>query len=69
MAGAASSPASCSAKPTSTGRTGAAAGGARRRGLYIFDALGIDPHKQLTAPDGRPIEILDKGEVVKRTVH
>jgi hypothetical protein len=30
----------------------------------IFDALGIDPHKQLIAPDGRPIEILDKGEVV-----
>ncbi|HEY3789558.1 MAG TPA: DUF1501 domain-containing protein [Urbifossiella sp.] len=30
----------------------------------IFDALGIDPHKQLVAPDGRPIEILDKGEPV-----
>ena len=31
----------------------------------IFDTLGIDPHKQLTAPDGRPIEILDQGEAVK----
>jgi hypothetical protein len=31
----------------------------------VFDSLGIDPHKQLVAPDGRPIEILDQGEVVK----
>jgi uncharacterized protein (DUF1501 family) len=31
----------------------------------IYEALGIDPRKQLTAPDGRPIEILDKGENVK----
>ena len=31
----------------------------------IFDSLGIDPRKQLTAPDGRPIEILDQGELVK----
>jgi hypothetical protein len=31
----------------------------------IYDSLGIDPSKQLTAPDGRPIEILDKGETVK----
>lgn len=30
----------------------------------IFDAFGIDPRKQLIAPDGRPIEILDKGEAV-----
>ena len=30
----------------------------------IFEALGIDPRKQLVAPDGRPIEILDKGEAV-----
>jgi hypothetical protein len=30
----------------------------------IFDSLGIDPRKQLIAPDGRPIEILDKGEAV-----
>jgi hypothetical protein len=31
----------------------------------ILDALGIDPRKQLTAPDGRPIEILDQGEAVR----
>lgn len=31
----------------------------------VFDSLGIDPRKQLVAPDGRPIEILDQGEVVK----
>ncbi len=30
----------------------------------IFDSLGIDPHKQLVTPDGRPVEILDRGEVV-----
>jgi uncharacterized protein (DUF1501 family) len=31
----------------------------------IYDSLGIDPRKQLIAPDGRPIEVLDTGEVVK----
>ncbi len=31
----------------------------------ILDAMGIDPRKQLKAPDGRPIEILDQGEAVK----
>jgi len=31
----------------------------------VFDALGIDPHKQLPSPDGRPIEVLDTGDVVK----
>jgi hypothetical protein len=31
----------------------------------VFDALGIDPRKMLFSPDGRPIEILDKGETVK----
>jgi hypothetical protein len=31
----------------------------------ILDSLGIDPRKQLVTPDGRPIEILDKGESVK----
>ncbi len=31
----------------------------------ILDSLGIDPRKQLTAPDGRPIEILDQGDTVK----
>jgi hypothetical protein len=31
----------------------------------IFEALGIDPRKPLVTPDGRPVEILDKGENVK----
>jgi hypothetical protein len=31
----------------------------------IFESLGIDPRKQLMTPDGRPVEILDKGETVK----
>jgi hypothetical protein len=31
----------------------------------IYEALGIDPRKQLIAPDGRPIEILDTGENIK----
>jgi len=31
----------------------------------MLDSLGIDPRKQLKAPDGRPIEILDLGETVK----
>src|SRR5262245_60940067 len=30
----------------------------------MLDALGIDPRKHLTAPDGRPIEILDQGDTV-----
>jgi hypothetical protein len=31
----------------------------------IYDSLGIDPRRSLVAPDGRPIEVLDQGEVVK----
>src|SRR5262249_36571482 len=31
----------------------------------IYDSVGIDVHKMLRAPDGRPVEILDQGEVVK----
>jgi hypothetical protein len=31
----------------------------------MLDALGIDPRKQLIAPDGRPIAILDTGDTVK----
>ena len=31
----------------------------------ILDSLGIDPRKSLVTPDGRPVEILDKGETVK----
>lgn len=30
----------------------------------IFEALGIDPRKHLHMPDGRPIEILDQGELI-----
>jgi uncharacterized protein (DUF1501 family) len=30
----------------------------------VFDRLGIDPRKLLQAPDGRPQEILDKGESI-----
>jgi hypothetical protein len=30
----------------------------------IYNGLGIDPHGWLSAPDGRPIEILDQGEPV-----
>ena len=31
----------------------------------VYESLGIDPRKQLRTPDGRPIEILDRGETVK----
>jgi uncharacterized protein (DUF1501 family) len=31
----------------------------------ILEAVGIDPRKQLTTPDGRPLEILDLGETIK----
>jgi hypothetical protein len=31
----------------------------------LFETLGIDPRKMLKAPDGRPQEILDKGELVR----
>jgi hypothetical protein len=31
----------------------------------VFESLGIDPRKPLVTPDGRPVEILDKGETVK----
>ncbi len=31
----------------------------------VYEALGIDPRKQLMTPDGRPVEILDGGETVK----
>ncbi len=31
----------------------------------VFEALGIDPRKALVTPDGRPVEILDKGETIK----
>ena len=31
----------------------------------VLDSLGIDPRKSLVTPDGRPIEILDKGDTVQ----
>ncbi len=31
----------------------------------VYESLGIDPTKQLTTPDGRPVSILDGGETVK----
>lgn len=31
----------------------------------MLDSLGIDPRKHLTAPDGRPVEILDAGDSIK----
>jgi Protein of unknown function (DUF1501) len=31
----------------------------------VYDVLGIDPRKLLQAPDGRPQEILDKGEPLR----
>ncbi len=30
----------------------------------VLDSLGIDPRKQLKTPDGRPLEVLDQGELV-----
>ena len=30
----------------------------------IFDSLGIDGHKFLPSPDGRPIQVLDEGEPI-----
>jgi hypothetical protein len=31
----------------------------------IYEAVGIDPRKQLLTQDGRPVEILDAGETIK----
>jgi hypothetical protein len=31
----------------------------------VYDAVGVDPTRRLQAADGRPVEILDKGEIVK----
>ncbi|MBX9681167.1 MAG: DUF1501 domain-containing protein [Gemmataceae bacterium] len=31
----------------------------------IYEAVGVDPHRWLTHPEGRPIEILDQGEMVR----
>jgi hypothetical protein len=34
-------------------------------GCTVYESLGIDPGKKLFTPDGRPVEILDKGETVR----
>jgi hypothetical protein len=31
----------------------------------VYEAIGVDPRKQLRTPDGRPVEILDQGETVR----
>jgi glycerol kinase len=31
----------------------------------VYDALGIDPRKELRTAEGRPVAILDQGETVK----
>lgn len=31
----------------------------------ILDSLGIDPRQRLAMPDGRPVEILDRGECIR----
>ncbi len=30
----------------------------------VYEALGVDPHRWLMHPEGRPVEILDKGELI-----
>ena len=30
----------------------------------IYEAVGVDPHAWLMHPEGRPVEVLDKGEAV-----
>jgi len=60
-------------------RGGLVLGATDRRGAYvtrrpvapadvaytIYDAIGVDPHRWLIHPEGRPIEILDRGEPVR----
>jgi hypothetical protein len=31
----------------------------------VYEALGIDPHRWLMHPEGRPVEILDRGEPIR----
>jgi hypothetical protein len=31
----------------------------------VYEAVGVDPHRWLMHPEGRPIEILDRGETVR----
>jgi hypothetical protein len=30
----------------------------------IYEALGINPRKQIRTPEGRPVEILDEGSAI-----
>ncbi len=60
-------------------RGGQVIGATDRRGAYvtrrpvapadvaysIYEAVGVDPHRWLTHPEGRPVEILDRGEPVR----
>jgi len=31
----------------------------------IYASLGINPRKQIRTPEGRPVEILDEGALIK----
>jgi hypothetical protein len=31
----------------------------------VFESVGIDPHKRLVAPDGRPQEVIDQGNAIR----
>jgi len=31
----------------------------------VFESVGVDPHKRLIAPDGRPQEIIDQGNAIR----
>jgi hypothetical protein len=60
-------------------RGGLVLGATDRRGAYVtrrpvapadvaytvYEAVGVDPHRWLMHPEGRPIEILDRGEPVR----
>jgi hypothetical protein len=60
-------------------RGGLVMGATDRRGAYVtrrpvspadvaytvYDAVGVEPHRWLMHPEGRPIEILDRGEPVR----
>jgi hypothetical protein len=59
-------------------RGGAVLGATDKQGAYVtrrpvapadvactvYEAVGVDPRRQLLTPDGRPVEILDQGETI-----
>ena len=51
--------------PLTTGQPDQGFEGFRFAGYTIYDALGIDPRKQIHTPDGRPLEILAEGATVR----